>query len=198
MDAIPHSGITAASSKNPAELALELYNILLPHPSDVRQRAIQSAMASLGENVAPQLQGVGTSLRALAGAGDFADLKLGPKALKWVQKHGITRAMLDEIFHVTGDWGVTASSVPGSSKREMTVNCYLLSGLRGLLKDDVASVHESEAIAICKRLVAYDKNNHTTNRNSMGNKMSGAKPTFTLTGPGETAAAELVKQMAIS
>ena len=38
-----------ANLKNPAELALELYNILLPYPSDVRQRAIQSAVTSLGD-----------------------------------------------------------------------------------------------------------------------------------------------------
>ena len=126
----------------------------------------------------------------------FEDLKLGPKAVKWTQKHGITRAMLDEVFHLTDSQvDIIASGVPGASRREMTVNCYLLSGLRGLLKDDVPSFDDGEAIEVCKRMAAYDKNNHTTNRQAVGNKMSGSKPKFTLTGPGETAAAELVKQM---
>jgi hypothetical protein len=188
------------TSKNPAELALELYNVLLPYPSDVRLRAIQSAMTSLGEIMVPQRQGAAAGLSGSGdGAEEFGDLNFGPRALKWTQKYGVTRAMLDEIFHLTDDRvDVTASNVPVGSRREMTVNCYLLSGLRGLLKGDVPSFTESEAVAVCKRLTAYDKNNHTANRNSVGNKMSGTKPTFTLTGPGETAAAELVKQMTIS
>ncbi len=187
----------AALPKNPAELALELYNILLPHASEVRQRAIQSAMTSLGESPIAQRDTVRSSIGEVAEeAGDFGDVKLGAKALKWAQKHGITRAMLDEVFHLTdGGFGVIANSVPGASKREMTVNCYLLSGLRGLLMDDAPSLNEGETIAVCKRLTAYDKNNHTANRQAVGNRMAGNRPTFTLTGPGETAAAELVKQM---
>jgi|SRR5579883_2374461 len=186
----------AMPGKNPAELALELYKVLLPYPSEIRQRAVQSALTSLGETEIPPQKGAAGAVSAGI-AEEFADLKLGPKALKWIQKHGITRAMLEELFHMAdGRFDITASSVPGSSKREMTVNCYLLSGVRGLLKDDAPSLDENESIAVCKRLTAYDKNNHTTNRNSIGNRMSGSKPTFTLTGPGETAAAELVKQMA--
>jgi hypothetical protein len=132
------------------------------------------------------------------GVGGFDDLTLGPKASKWIQRHAITREMLDEVFHLTGDGiEIIASSIPGTSKREMTVNCYLLCGTRGLLKDDVPSIDESEAISVCKRLTAYDKNNHTTNRSGVGNKMSGNRPTFTLTGPGEAAAADLIKQMCI-
>ena len=47
-------------------------------------------------------------------------------------------------------------------------------------------------------MAAYDKNNHTTNRQSVGNRMSGTRPNFMLTGPGETAVAALVKQMTTS
>lgn len=187
----------SVGSKSPAELALEIYNILFPHSSEVRLRAIQSAITSLGESVVPQRNDAVRSLSAFVDVeGEFGDLKLGSKALKWAQKHGVTRAMLDEIFHFSDNQvEITANSIPGQSRREMTINCYLLCGLRGLLKDDVPSLDETEAIAICKRLTAYDKNNHTTNRQAVGNKMSGNRPRFTLTGPGETAAAELVKQM---
>ena len=40
-------------SKNPAELGLELYNVLAPYPSEVRLKAIQSAMVALGETGVP-------------------------------------------------------------------------------------------------------------------------------------------------
>jgi hypothetical protein len=189
--------IDDASSKNPAELALEIYNLLYPHPSEMRLRAIQSAMTSLGENVAPPKLGAAKGSGAAQLAGDFEDLTLGPRATKWAQKHSISRAMLEEVFHFLDDGRIeiSASSIPGASRREMTVNCYLLSGLRGLLKDDVPSFEDGDAIAECKRTAAYDKNNHTSNRQSVGNKMTGTRPNFTLTGPGEIAAAELVRQM---
>jgi hypothetical protein len=181
--------------KSPAELALEIYNLLSPYTSESRQRAMQAAMTLLGESGGqPQLISA-----APQGADAFADLKLGPKALKWANKHGVTRAMLEEVFHLTGgEMDIIAGSVPGSSKREMTVNCYLLTGVRGLLKTDVPSLEEGDAIRVCKRLTAYDKNNHTSNRASVGNRMSGSKPSFTLTGPGETAAADLIKRMSSS
>ncbi len=185
---------------NPAQLALELYNLLAPHSSEIRQRVIQSALASLGEGFTPSKSTAAGSGNGSAFAGDSGDLEeLGPKAVKWAQKNGVTRAMLDEIFHITnGNVETTASSVPGAGKRDMTVNCYLLTGLRGLLATDASTLDDSETIALCKRLTAYDKNNHPAYRKGVGNMMSGAKPTFTLTGPGETAAGNLVKQMAAS
>jgi hypothetical protein len=189
-----------ASSKNPAELALEIYKLLFPHSSETRLRAVQSAMTSLGEiAVLPKESGAKGSGGSAQIDGDFEDLNLGPKAMKWAQKNGISRAMLEEVFHfLDGRVEISASGVPGASRREMTVNCYLLSGLRGLLSGDVPSFDDSEAIYECKRTAAYDKNNHTTNRQAVGNKMSGNRPKFTLTGPGEVAAAELVKQMTAS
>jgi hypothetical protein len=184
------------SSPNPAELALQIYNLLFPHDSELRRRVMQSAMTLLGEDA---VQPAAPLADVQSTSGVFEDLRLGPKASKWIQRHAVTRQMLDEVFHLTGDRiDIIASSVPGASKREMTVNCYLLCGIRGLLKDDVPSIDESEAVSVCKRLTAYDKNNHTTNRLAVGNKMSGSRPTFTLTGPGEAAAADLVKQMGIS
>jgi hypothetical protein len=185
-----------AAQKNPAELALAIYNLLFPHTSEVRLRAVQSAMTSLGESGVLPAKTVATVGQADT---ELSELSLGPKATKWAQKNGISRAMLEEVFHfLDGRVEVSASSVPGASKREMTVNCYLLTGLRSLLGNDLPSFEDGEAISECKRTAAYDKNNHTVNRQSVGNKMSGTRPKFTLTGPGETAAAELVKQMATS
>lgn len=181
-----------SAAQNPAELALIIYNLLAPQESELRRRVMQSAMTLLGETAvnAPAASADAQS------SGGLDDLNLGPKALKWIQRNAVSREMLDELFHLTGDGiDIIASTIPGASKREMTVNCYLLSGIRGLLKEDAPSLNESETIAVCKRLTAYDRNNHTSNRQAVGNRMSGNRPTFTLTGPGETAAADLIKQM---
>src|SRR5580704_2747683 len=113
----------STSTKSPGELALEIYNTLLPHPSDVRLRAVHAALALFGESVSSTSSASPNNVSD--GTTEFGDLRLGPKATKWLQRHGISRAMLDEVFHVT-DTGVdvTASSIPGASKREKTINCY--------------------------------------------------------------------------
>jgi hypothetical protein len=180
-------------SKSPAELALQIYNILVTQDSDVRQRVMQSAMTLLGETT---LSAGRRSAGQKDGGGGFDDVKLGPKATRWIQKHAVTREMLEELYHLSDEgMDIIAGNVPGASKREMTINCYLLAGIRGLLRNDLPTLDETETIAVCKRLTAYDRNNHTSNRQAVGNKISGSRPTFTLTGPGETAAADLIKQM---
>jgi hypothetical protein len=186
----------ASSEKSPAELALQVYNILIPYTSEVRQRVIQSALTLLGEAALPPVGRLSLPQSAVSG---FDDVQLGAKAMRWLQKHGLSREHLDEIYHLgVGTVDIVTSHVPGDSKREMTINCYLLSGIRGLLKDDTSSLNETETIALCKRLTAYDKNNHTAHRAAVGNRMTGSKPEFILTGPGEIAAAELIKQMTLS
>lgn len=184
-------------TKNAAQVALEIYNILEPLPTDLRSRAIQAALASLGEPmplVATKIQPTAEFPEQV----DISEKPLGPKARKWCQRHNLGAQQLEEIFHFTAETiEIIASAVPGSSKKDMTANCYLLEGVRGLLKNDEPKIIDSEVIQLCKRLAAYDKNNHTTFRKSVGNRMTGDRANLTLTGPGENAAAELVKQMVV-
>jgi hypothetical protein len=66
---------------NPAELALEIYKLLAPHPSETRVRAIQSAMASLGETaVLPSLSATKHITGAAQTTGEFGELDLGAVA----------------------------------------------------------------------------------------------------------------------
>lgn len=182
-------------TKSPAALALEIYELLNPYSSELRQRAIQGALASLGESPAAAVPAPPTDTGHDHGGG-IGGLALGPKAARWARKHGITGEMLDEVFHMDdGQKDVIASDLPAATKREKTAECYLLLGIRSLLRDDVPTIDDPEAIALCKRLAAYDKTNHSTNRSTIGNKMSGKKPSFSLTGPGEAAAADLIKKI---
>jgi hypothetical protein len=189
------------ATKNPAQLALEIFNLLEPYSSEIRQKTVHAALVLLGESGLSAIGSGGrvaedTAASLTSSLSDFEGTKLGPKALKWAQRNGLTRAMLDEVFYLTDDnVDIIASRVPGPTRREMVVQSYLLSGIRGLLREDTPVLDDGDAIAVCKRLAAYDKNNHTTNRAAVGNRMSGTKPRFTLTGPGEAAAADLIKQM---
>ena len=187
----------ADTTKTAAQLTMEILKIAEGNSNEVLKRSFQAVLLLRGEvqNFAEQNKPP-TGQNLNSNAGEFADTKIGPKALKWIQRNGITRAQLDEVFHLSGETiELTASGVPGSSKRDMTVNCYLLMGIRGLLQFDEPKLNESDTLVQCKRLTAYDKNNHTTLRKYVGNRITGTKPDFLLTGPGETAAAVLIKQM---
>ncbi|MDP8997485.1 MAG: hypothetical protein M3O03_10870 [Pseudomonadota bacterium] len=188
---------TPTSTNDAAQLTMEIVKLAEGYSNETLKRSFQAVLMLRGETqgfAEPNKPVGGQNFNALGG--DFGDTKIGPKAQKWIQKNGISRAQLEEIFHLTGDAiEITASEVPGNAKKEMTANCYLLMGVRGLLQFDEPRLNESDAIDLCKRLTAYDKNNHTTLRKNVGNKMTGTKPDFLLTGPGETAAATLIKQM---
>jgi hypothetical protein len=196
MNDIPETPLVP-TIKNAAQVALEIYNILEPLPAEVRTRAIHAALASLGES-APLPATKSLSLNEPHEFSDTSEMPLGAKARKWCQRNNLGAKHLEEIFHFTGETvEIIASAVPGSSKKEMTVNCYLLEGVRGLLKNDEPKISDGEVILLCKRLAAYDKNNHPTFRKSVGNRMTGDKANLFLTGPGENAAADLIKQMAV-
>lgn len=186
------------SATSAAQLVMDIMKMTDGYSTEDIKRAFQATLVLRGE---PTTIAAAPPVRLLqltgGDVGEYSDIKIGPKARKWIQKNGISRAQLDEIFHLTGDnVEVTASEVLGTGKKEMTVNCYLLAGVRGLLQFDEPKLNESETLDLCKRLTAYDKNNHTTFRKAVGNRITGIKPDFILTGPGEKAAAELIKLMA--
>ncbi len=191
---------TPENVKDAAQLTMEILKIAESYSNELLKRSFQAVLTLRGDTMAlaePNKPNVASNSNQGGDAGEFSDTKIGPKALKWVQRNGITREQLDEVFHLVGDTiDVTASEIPGNGKKEMTANCYLLMGARGLLQFDEPKLNESDTLELCKRLTAYDKNNHTTFRKQVGNKVTGSKPDFLLTGPGEKAAAELIKQMA--
>src|SRR5256885_1043207 len=69
----------------------------------------------------------------------------------------------------------------------------------GTLETDSPAISDSEAIALCKHTLAYDKNNHTTNRNALSRLATGSREEgFTLIGAGLKAAAELLLRVSES
>lgn len=183
--------------KSIPETASDLYNLLEPLDAGERSRVIQAALAMLGEDtVAPSLN---INQRRIA-----SDLSmpttgraLGPKTERWMRQFKVDRNALDELFHIDdATVDLISTTVPGKSTREKTINCYLLVGLRNFLAHDEPKFDDKEAVEFCQSVGAYDKNNHTSNRNSLGNLVSGNRGNgFTLTIPGQREAAQLVRSL---
>lgn len=182
-----------AKHKGLPEIVSGIYALLEPLESHDRQKVVGSVMTLLGEQaVSAQKSNVSAS-----GGGGREETEFGPKAVRWMNQNGVSRAVLEEVFHREGTQvDVIASEIPGSGKRGKTHNCYLLVGIKSLLATDEAKFSDSDAVALCKNMGCHDAANHAKTRSELGNNVSGSKNTgFTLPAPGLRAAATLVKSM---
>ncbi|MCH8342812.1 MAG: hypothetical protein IH983_02375 [Planctomycetes bacterium] len=177
----------------------QVFELIEPLDSEDRHKVIASVMALLGEQPIDSRIG-GRGFGPNGGGGDvrFGDREIGRTARRWISQHQLDADIIEQVFHFDQACvEIIAASVPGSTMKQQTGNAYLLTGLRALLEKDDSRFTDKEALALCKHLGCYDKNNHTANRNAIGNKVAGNRQSgFTLPAPGLNAAAEVVRQIA--
>jgi hypothetical protein len=111
-----------------------------------------------------------------------------------MRKYGVTVEQLERVFHLDGQFDVIATP-PGSTKREQTINAYLLIGAQHLLQTDDSKFTESDALALCKQAGCHDSANHAQTRSKFGNRIAGTKDGYSLTTPGLEQVAALVKAL---
>lgn len=181
------------ANKNITETMTEMVNLLSPLKSDDRQRVIQAAMTLLGESpIAPAGKTASREEEAHVLTGD-----LPSRAKVWTRQNGISVDAIDQVYQVDGESvEVIAGSVPGNSKKEQTLNAYVLAGISRLLASGEPSFDDKLARSLCDTFGCYDPTNHATHMKGKGNRFAGSKTTgWKLTGPGLTHAAALIKQM---
>ncbi len=181
---------------------MSIVEVLEPLEPTERRRCINAAMVLLGEDHEHITIGSQKSAKRPGVADDDGtDMEssgiFGEKASRWMVQHKISESQLHNVFHINGgNVELIADSVPGRSRRDKTINCYLLVGIRGLLRTDEPRFADKDAIEYCQVTHSYDKNNHTTFRQALSNRVSGDRQSgFTLTVPGLRDAALLIKEM---
>jgi hypothetical protein len=187
--------------KSIAAVTTEMFALLEPCSTEERQRVTKAVFALLGDDLP---LGAGVPSRATGGRATGSDpsetansdLVLGPRARSWARQHKLADNDLEKVFYFhEGKVDIHVNEAPGNSKREQTINCYLLLGLRSFLENDASSFSDSDAMALCKHTGAYDKNNHPKFRNALGNLVTGSKENgFELAGPGLKAIGELIAE----
>src|SRR5438309_7912119 len=141
------------------EIAGKIYELLEPLDGSTRTKVLQGALGMLGDP-APDVHGDSSAKRG-SGTGGASLFASGAKARAWLQKHSITDEALEHMFHLdNGQVDLIAN--PGATKREQTINTYLLVGVKHLLQSDDPKFSEPEAVALCKRLGCFDRPNHAT------------------------------------
>lgn len=182
------------------EVSNSIYDALKPLDSENRKRAIHSALALLGETFT---FGAGGKPKTDREEGheeevdDAAGADLGTAATRWANKYQISKEDLEHVFHIDGDKvDIILDHAPGKNDKERAINSYILAGLAEFLRAGDAKFTDKAARDVCRKIGCYDPNNHSVYIKRPGNILSGNKDAgWTLTGPGQKAAADLVKQI---
>ena len=175
------------------DVVAKIYDLLDPLDASERARVLQSVLGLLGDSTVPLAAPLGAPLANENSTGGHGRIK-GTKALQWMKKHGVTTDQLERVFHLDGQFDVIATP-PGSTKREQTINAYLLVGAQHLLQTDDSKFTESDAVALCKQTGCHDSANHALTRSKFGNRIAGTKDSYSLTTPGLDQVAGLIKTL---
>ena len=180
------------------EAVTKVYELLEPFEEPDRLRVLQSVLALFGGEPLALGGASTTAIVGRASAESPSGHAKGSKGQAWLRKHALTEHQLETVFHLDGSAELIASP-PGSTKREQTINAYLLLGAQELLSNDEAKFSEAAAVALCKKVGCHDPANHALTRSKFGNKITGSKEAgYALTIPGLDAAAAAIKALAPS
>ena len=105
---------------------------------------------------------------------------------------------LDQVFHFYSNGTFDLLNVPGKSKREQTLNTYVLTGLGWYLASQgKRDFNDSMAREFCEQIGCYDQANHAAHLKSRGNEFTGDKIRgYTITNPGMKKGVALIKEAA--
>src|SRR5579872_1993712 len=176
-----------------------IIEVLQPLSADERQRTMNAAMLFLGIAPAPA-----PSARGAAPAGrEEPDTTVdsagySPQTARWMQHNNITADELDQAFQFHDDGTFDIHGVPGKSKKEQTINTYILTGLGRYLATGERLFEDALARQFCEDVGCYDQANHAAHLKTRGGaEFSGDKSRgFTLSNVGIKRGAALVKELA--
>jgi hypothetical protein len=191
----------AASDGEPAEVKATpetltaIIKLLEPLSSAQRQRTVAAAMMFLGE--APlekprqEKSGGSTDNDDGGGEGDYS-----PQITKWMKQNEVSAEELDRVFHFNGDGTFDLLHAPGKSKKEQTVNTYVLTGLGKYLTANDRAFDDATARANCEKIGCFDKSNHATHIKNQPEFTGDRSKGYSITNPGIKRGAALVKEVA--
>ncbi|MGY8662463.1 hypothetical protein Q3C01_08855 [Bradyrhizobium sp. UFLA05-109] len=174
-----------------------IIDALTPLSSEERHRTVNAAMMFLGETVAPK--------RKLAAGGDAAeeyyddaDGDHPAHRSKWMKQNSVSAEELDQVFHFGSDGAFDLLNAPGRSKKEQTLNTYILTGLgKYLSSSGDRTFDDATARQFCETIGCYDQANHAAHLKNRGPEFTGDKNKgYALTNPGVKRGAVLVKEVA--
>jgi len=181
-------------AKNIADVTTKIFEQLKELAAEERLRAVNAALTLLGEPVlATGHQRTTVEGRSKGEKSDETVDGVSEKAAAWIRKSGIEADALEEVFHIDGGKVELIGEAMGKSKRQQTVNTYLLTGVAAFLQSGNPEFSDDTARTYCQHFGCYDSPNHSNYVKAFGNKITGSKASgWKLTAPGLKAAAGLL------
>lgn len=184
-----------ANDEGNATTALNaIITALTPLNSDERHRIVGAAMIFLGEKAVDprqQQQGGANDDEHDGGLEGYS-----AHARKWMKQHGVTADELEQVFLINDDGTFDIHDAPGASKKEKTLNTYVLTGLGRFLAANDKTFDDALARQFCESIGCYDQANHAATIAKKGSNFGGDKSKgYTITSVGLKRGATLVKEL---
>jgi hypothetical protein len=179
-------------------LVTGLYDLLEPADAAERKKAIKAALTMLGDDTSVASEKGETGKPSGEDEADEGDFNA--KTRSWMARNKLTAEQLNHVFHIDGETvDIIIDSAPGKNQKQQTVNAYVLTGIRELIKTGDAKFDDKSGRDSCEKMGCYGPSNHATYMSKPGNVLSGSKDSgWSLTGPGLKSGADLVKELTTS
>jgi hypothetical protein len=187
---------TKTNTSNTAVEALpKLVQLLSGLPALEREKAISAAKILLSDPA--DLSMTTRHQQSHADAGGESIEGIAGKAASWIRKNGLNREQLDQVFSIEDNtFDVIAAKMPGKSKRQQTVEAYIMCGLKSFLQTGEPNFTDKEGRQLSQKVGCYDRPNHHNYIKAFGNRIGGSKDGgWKLTNPGLSEAARIVKEL---
>jgi hypothetical protein len=170
-----------------------IVKVLTPLNSDERRRTVDAAMMFL-EGTSPIGQSKG---RVSDDAGQTSVEGMSANTRAWMKQNVVNQDELDAVFNFNADGTFEIINTPGKSKKEKSINAYVLTGLGKYLATGERGFDDATARDACERNSCYDAANHATYLKDRDGEFTGDKAKgYSMTYPGLKRAAVLVKEVA--
>lgn len=170
----------------------QLIKILQPLSSEDRHRNIDAALTFLGEKPLAAADN-----QPNAHPAGVIDANQPPGIAARMKQYEITNELAEHVFDFNADGGFAILDVPGKSKRDQTLNVYILTGLGTFLATGERRFADDLARANCDTHSCLDSANHAKTLGAKHPEFNGDKASgWQITVPGIRRGAVLIKEVA--
>src|SRR5438093_12887919 len=119
-------------SNSAVEALPKLVELLSALPAAERDKAISAARILLADSTSSSISATHKEAPIEANR-EFIE-GIAPRAAGWLRKNHLGREQLDQIFSIEDNtFDVIAAKMPGKSKRQQTVEAYIICGIKSFL-----------------------------------------------------------------
>jgi hypothetical protein len=175
----------------------QIIKLLTPLSSEERHRVVDAAFKFLGEAPSPAASERGGQQHQATPPKTSAGAPASTVKETWMRQNGITEDQLDHVYFFRSDGTFDIHDVPGKTKKERTLNTYVLTGLGVYLSTGSRDFADDAARGICQQLGCLDAPNHASILKDKGSEFNGDKVRgWTITNIGLKSGAALVRSTA--